>query len=151
RPTSIVTLPDGNFLVSDTDSSHSALTRINAATGNRTDVSSGSIGTGPWGDVETVLLTPAGDTIIVAGGFVARVNLATGNRTLISGLGTGSGPTYAFSGAGGAVLYRSGRLAIGTYDSPLDNDQPAVYDVDLATGARSILSGAGHGGGPSLS
>jgi len=150
RPTSILTLPDGNFLVSDTFA-HNALTQINAATGNRTDVSSASIGTGPWGDVQTVLLTSAGDTIMVADGFVARVNLATGNRTLISGLGAGSGPTYAFSGAGGAVLYRSGRLAIGTYDSPLDNDQPAVYDVDLTTGARSILSGAGHGSGPPLS
>jgi len=103
RPTSILTLPDGNFLVSDTFA-HNALTQINAATGNRTDVSSASIGTGPWGDVQTVLLTSAGDTIMVADGFVARVNLATGNRTLISGLGAGSGPTYAFSGAGGAVL-----------------------------------------------
>src|SRR5262249_56460639 len=119
-------------------SSHSALTRINAATGNRTDVSSGSIGTGPWGDVETVLLTPAGDTIMVADGFVARVNLATGNRTLISGLGTGSGPTYAFSGAGGAVLYRSGRLAIGTYDSPPGKVTPECYAVHLRTRNRPI-------------
>src|SRR6478735_8275322 len=38
RPTSILTLPDGNFLVSDTFA-HNALTQINAATGNRTDVS----------------------------------------------------------------------------------------------------------------
>ena len=28
---------------------------------------------------------------------------------------------------------------------------PAIYDVNLVTGARSILSGLGHGSGPALS
>jgi hypothetical protein len=144
RPMSIVRLADGNFLVADTFA-HQALTEVNAATGNRTDIASGSIGTGAWGSPNTVLLTPAGDTIMVSEDFVARVNLSNGNRTLISGNGVGAGPGFAFNGAGGADFDKLGHVVIGVYD------QPAVYDVDLVTGTRSILSGLGQGSGPALS
>jgi hypothetical protein len=143
RPSSILILPDENFLVADT-LSHPAITRIAPISGNRTDVSSPSIGTGPWAEVNTLLRTGGGDTIIVAENFVAKVDLNTGNRTVISGLGVGSGPSFAFNGAGGAVLSATGHLLIGVYD------QPAIYDVDLATGARTVLSGLGQGAGPDL-
>ncbi len=144
RPVSIVRLADGNFLVADI-LAHEALTKVNAATGNRTDIASASIGTGAWGSPNTVLLTPAGDAIMVCENFVARVNLTSGNRTLISGNGVGGGLDFAFNGAGGADLDKLGHVVIGVYD------QPAVYDVDLVTGTRSVLSGLGHGSGPALS
>jgi hypothetical protein len=143
RPTSIAMLPDHNFLVVDTFT-HQALTRIDASTGDRTDISSASIGTGSWGEPNTVLLTTTGDTILVCDGFVARVDLTTGNRTVLSGLGVGTGPSFSFQGAGGAALGVDGRLFIGA------GGQRAVYVVDLNTGARSILSGAVNGTGPLL-
>jgi hypothetical protein len=144
RPTSIAQLPDGNFLVADTEI-HSALTRIDAATGNRTDVARASLGIGPWGTPQDVLLTPTGNAIMVFDGFVAQINLTNGNRTLLSGLGVGSGPDFTFGGAGGSAFAASGHLLVGVY-----GDQQ-IYDIDLATGARSIFSGPSRGAGPALS
>jgi hypothetical protein len=144
RPISVARLPDGNFLVADTEI-HQALTKVNAVTGNRTDLASAIIGSGAWDSPNTVLLTANGDVILVCEGFVARVDLTNGNRTLISGDGVGSGPSFAFDGFGGAALDKLGHVVVGVYG------QSALYDVDLVSGTRSILSGLGHGSGPELS
>ena len=135
RPTSIARLPDGNFLITDTFV-HETLTRVDAATGNRTDITTG--------DFQAVLLD-GGDPILVGDGSIYRVDLATGQKTLISGQGVGSGPEFQFGGAGGAALGSNGHVLIAAYNAP------AIYDVNLVTGARSILSGLGHGSGPALS
>ena len=55
-PPSIARLPDGNFLITDTFV-HETLTRVDAATGNRTDITTG--------DFQAVLLD-GGDPILVA-------------------------------------------------------------------------------------
>jgi hypothetical protein len=143
RPTSIARMPGGNFLVTDTFV-HESLTRIDVATGNRTDVSLSGLGTGPWATPNDVLITNTGNTLVVFDGFVAQINLANGNRTVLSGLGVGSGPNFTFGGAGGSALDFRGHVIIGVH---ADKE---IFDIDPTTGARTILSGPTRGAGPTL-
>ena len=140
-PESILRLPNGDFLVADPN----GLFEVSSITGNRTIVSSPTVGTGNWAYPFTDLMTSSGDVICVFYNFVARVNLTTGDRTLISGLGVGTGPAITINGAGGATLDQLGHVVIASYEDR------TVYDVNLATGTRSILSDSGHGGGPAIS
>lgn len=145
RPTSIVRLPGGDFLVADT-LRHAAITRIDGVSGDRVDIARLDLGVGPLHDVVSVLLTSSGKTILVNGGessgFITELDLATGNRTLISGFGIGDGP--AFDRLAGGALDADGYLIVGEFF------QKAVFKVDLATGSRTILSGIGIGSGPEL-
>src|SRR6185369_5631223 len=58
---------------------------------------------------------------------------------VVSGLGVGTGP--AFNTLLGGVLDSRGHLVV---------CQDSILDIDLSTGARSLISGAGRGNGPTF-
>ncbi len=155
NPSSIATLPDGNFLVAEQGGAQGVF-RIDRNTGNRTFISGigagspgdpGPVGIGPIDNPGAVLLSAVGDIYLVndggfnsATGFITKINPTTGVRTLISGLGTGTGPAFATLGSG--EIAADGRLFVA--------GETSIFAVDLATGARSIISGPGVGSGPAF-
>lgn len=122
------------------------LLKVELATGNRTVVSSASVGTGDAIPFTGVISTPAGAVYAVAGSDkIYRVDMANGNRTVISSNSVGTGPTsqnfYAIAMANAtdeAYVY--------------DGGTGAILRVNLATGNRTTVSSlAGAvGTGPSL-
>jgi DNA-binding beta-propeller fold protein YncE len=122
---------------------------VDLATGNRTRVTQQAVGTG------TALQQPAsvvmddatGRALIVEGADMAVVALdlwnsdTAGQRALVS---TGTGAPGEPPGDMAFDLARKRALV-------LDRPGNALFTVDLATGQRALLSGAGAGTGPALS
>src|SRR5262245_4454624 len=117
---------------------------VDGATGNRTIISGGNIGSGPafnhFGfDVE---LLPGGDLAVVDhADRILRVNTTTGARSILAGPGVGTGPALE-------------RLEWLTLDSTgfLIAAEPfnQIFRVNPANGDRSIITGGGIGIGPAM-
>ncbi len=114
-----------------------AVIAVELATGNRSTLSSGSVG--------AIRLQPSkGRAILVAGSELQAMALAGGARTTISSATAGSGPALA----------APGRLAVDDANDRalvVDGSLKAIFEVKLANGQRTILSGGGVGSGPALS
>jgi hypothetical protein len=134
------------------------ITRIDLATGNRTVVSgdpgngSAVVGSGPALDrgIDLVLdVRPsAGGNSVLAlvtapGNKVLSVDLATGNRTLVADLTTGSPAVTQLRNL--ALDVTGNRVLVTNNDN--SGSTKAVYAVDLASGARTSVSGNGVGAG----
>lgn len=120
---------------------------IDLASGERSVVTSDDVGTGPsLGFAPSLAYAADSDTLYAISSAtlaVTAVSPATGNRTLISGAGAGSGSaleklnSLAFDSTGKRLIV-GGQVA----------SRMALVAVDPASGARTILSGAGVGSGP---
>jgi sugar lactone lactonase YvrE len=136
----------GTFVVADSGSSNPKVVRVDPATGNRTILSSSSVGTGtsfvaPYG----IAVESSGTFIVTDTGLnaVLRVDPITGNRTVLSGSGVGGGP--AFSQLRGVAVLPDGTIAV------TDAELGAVVLVNNVAGNRTILSSASVGTGPTFS
>ena len=121
---------------------------VDLATGDRTIISDSVTGSGPLiaknGGVE--LDTNSNRALAihrVPNAALYGVNLTTGDRTLISGDGTSAGSGTQFSQIE-AVQFDAANNRVLIIDSGLN----AIFGVNLATGARTILSSSTVGTGP---
>jgi len=130
---------------------HTGLMAVDLASGDRSVLSSPSVGSGPSlgfpvglvRDGER-LLTLA--SVELSGLFelaVVALDPLSGDRSLVTRTSTGSGP--ALLSASGLAL-QGERLLVTTVDEL--GFQPALMSIDLATGARRLISSPAHGGGP---
>jgi len=125
--------------------------RIDASTGDRTEFSGPTIGSGvsfggPFGplgmmvDLDGSLLVANQTDSFTGVGAVYRVDLATGNRTIVSGPGVGSGTT----------LQLPSDIALDVAGDILLIDNVSVLRVDPITGNRTTVSDMFTGGGPNF-
>jgi hypothetical protein len=151
---------EGRVLVSDAQ--EDAVVSVDLATSARTVLSAEGTGAGdnfqtPSSltlDVETGLygqVDNAGQVVVAdpAAAAVVSVNLATGARTMLSGGPAGTGPAFV---APKGVAFDPGDAAASVPSRYLvvDEDANALFAVDPANGARTILSNAATGTGPEL-
>jgi hypothetical protein len=137
-----------------------ALVQIDPSTGNRTELSSPCLGSGPSLGypvdviVEDEANTPSRSALVLDASrrAIFRVDLATGDRSELSGPAAGDGPPL---GVAGVIDLRSlaldsehGRLLV-TRDS-FGSAPSWLYAVDPATGNRTLLSSSTRGDGPAL-
>ena len=116
------------------------LLKIDVTTGNRTIISSDTIGTGPTlSNSQDIVINSLGTIAFIADATldaIFSVDLATGNRSILSdNTPTGSGPSFN--------SLRS--LEISSDDSTLfvmDYGADAVLSVDTSSGNRTIISRA---------
>lgn len=126
--------------------SPNALFKVNLQSGDRTIVSSASVGTGPNITINNSL-TLAIDSTETFAYFsdsatdeIIQVNLSNGNRTVISSsvVGTGTAMSYVMDtmvSPDDSILYAS------------DATLKVVFAIDIATGNRTIISSASVGSG----
>jgi hypothetical protein len=150
--TGLTLTPSGNFFAFETSASSpddDLVFFVNGATGDRTIVSGGNIGSGPafnhFGfDVELLL---DGDLAVADhANRILRVNTTTGARSILSGPGVGGGPVLGGPGIDGIewlTLDSTGFLIAARPSGP-------IFRVDPANGNRSIITSAGFGTGPAL-
>ncbi len=120
--------------------------RVDPTTGDRTEVSGPSVGTGPafnpgsFVGPSGMVISPDGDlfltvfwsTFIQGPSRIFRVDPFTGNRTVVSGDGIGNGPE--FSRAIGIAIDENGDLIV------TDSIEDRVVRVDPISGNRSVIS-----------
>jgi hypothetical protein len=126
-----------------TNSQSQALLAVDLSSGDRSFISSASIGSGPIFTFPGRLVVDGGNNRAVlpdgnVNGLFA-VDLDSGDRTILSN-GIGAGPAFDF--AQDVDVDAAGEGAI-VLDSSL-----GLFDVDLVTGDRSIISDAMTGSGP---
>jgi hypothetical protein len=151
---------DGRALVSD--SQEEAVVSIDLATSTRTLLSGEGAGAGdafqsPAGltlDVETGLYgqVDAAGQVVVAdpdAAALVSVDLGTGARTVLSGGPAGTGPAFA-APKGVAFDPGDGTATVPARYLVVDEDANALFAVDPANGARTIVSDADTGTGPEL-
>ena len=78
---------------------------------------------------------------------ILEIDLATGDRAVLSGVLTGSGPLFAGEITGLARSQQGSLLATTTN---LYLVGPALVDVNITTGQRTLVSGGSTGTGPAL-
>jgi DNA-binding beta-propeller fold protein YncE len=126
-----------------------ALFRVELASGKDTVISDGEVGSGPAFVklVDAALDAERGRALVVDAGLNAllAVDLTTGARSVISDSETGSGP--ALEQVSALALDAAAGRALVTVEN---NDDAALLAVDLATGARSLISSQARGSGPAL-
>jgi hypothetical protein len=140
--------PNGDLFVPG--NSGTAIFRIDPASGDRTIISSSTVGTGPALDGEgDLVIAPTGDIFVTASnkGSIIRVDPTTGNRFLVSGPGQGSGQGMVHP-TGLSRTPSGDFFAFETSASTPDDD--LVFFVNGATGDRSIVSGGNIGSGPAF-
>lgn len=150
---------EGNGRILLVDSGLDELLAVDLGDGARTSLSRVAVGEGPLlaqpGPlVVDTLADPAGRVLVLdqQEDAIMAVDLATSERTLISGEEAGSGPDLD----GPAAL--SLNVHTGLYGQAAAADQVAVADptagvllsVDLASGARTVISGGSAGSGPAF-
>ena len=151
---------EGRVLVSDAQ--EEAIVSIDLATSARTVLSGEGAGAGDLFqtpaslslDVETGLygqVDSAGQVVVAdpEAAALVTVNLATGARTVLSGGPAGTGPAFT---APKGVAFDPGDATASAPSRYLvvDEDANALFAVNPANGARTILSDAGTGTGPVL-
>jgi len=134
---------NGRLLLTDERSgSDGAVVAVDLVTGDRTEVSGNSVGTGASFQEPRGIVNDATHNrwlvLDKVAGAVVSVDPLTGNRTVFSDASTGTGPTFADPsdialGPAGDYLY------------VVDWTLQAVIRVDLQTGDRSIFHDAGSG------
>lgn len=152
-PVGIAILNPTSLLVVDIGNGRNALIQVNIATGNRTIISSPTVGSGP------PFLTPLSVTASALGDiFVADTTLdavvgvdpITGARSIISGCPQGDDPCPESLVGSGPAFLRILSIAAETPRSLIvtDVDLGAVVRVNIGTGDRIIVSDASTGQGP---
>jgi hypothetical protein len=144
------------------DQQQGAIVSVDLATSGRKELSGDDTGSGdafdtPQAltlDVDTGLagqIASVGEIVVVDFGLGAlvSVNPTTGARTLISGGPAGSGPDF---GTPRGVIFDPGDATAGAASQYLvvDDRLDALFAVDPASGARTIVSDASTGTGPAL-
>ena len=132
-----------------------AILNVDTTTGNRTVVSSPTVGTGAALNIPVFIATGVAGNLIVdrppvpvqfGPPAILSIDPITGNRTVISGETTGTGPTL------GITPTQVGVAADGTiYVTTITNftlAQTPVLAIDPATGNRTIVADGTHGTGP---
>jgi Glucodextranase, domain B len=122
---------------------------VELASGKDTVISDSEVGSGPafMRLVDVALDEERGRALVLDRGLDAllAVDLTTGARTVISDEVTGSGPMLDL--VSGLVLdAEAGRALV----IPGSIEEDALLAVDLATGARTLISGQDRGTGPAL-
>ncbi len=151
-PNGIAVASNGDLLVADFSAfdGNGGIIRIDPVTGNRTAVSSNSLGTGPsfgFGP-DGIVIAPDGSLIIVdtLAYSVFRVDPATGNRTTITSNSVGTGPLFNY--VYGVALEAGGTILVA---DPYGYDgNGGVIRIDPANGNRTTVSSNLVGTGPSL-
>ncbi len=137
---------NNRLLIMDGFNGDMRLFAVNLSTRNRTIISAAGVGSGPTLNVsEPMALDSANNRILVAdrnnqSGVVLSINLSNGNRQVISGFNT---QTSTLVGAGTTFLSPASLRFDSARNVVLIADQQrnAVFLVDLATGARTLVSG----------
>ena len=123
------------------------LIEIDEATGNRTLLTNGAVGTGiNFKDPAGIVLDPAGSIAYVVDNIadiVVAVNLDDGSRRLIAGSPTGRG-TIATDPVAVDLDPAAGELYV------VDFTLNSLYSVNISTGAQRTISDQATGSGPSL-
>ena len=138
------------------DNERGELVSVELATGARMLVSGSGAGSGPEfiqpmrvgvdassGTVRVIVM----DTGL---GAVVEVDVDSGARTILSGPGVGSGPPLNVPSFSGVSMDVAGGAAWVIDGVDIYSPENRVVRVDLATGARTIVSGDGVGVGPKL-
>jgi streptogramin lyase len=125
-----------------------AVFEVNPATGERTIISAESTGTGPIDAMG--FITAGGSTqpwyVTTGAQEILRIDPNTGDRVLISSTTTGSGP--AMTTLYDLFLSPAGDLFI--TDGAVSGGLPAIMQVDLDTGDRTVVSSNDIGLGPAF-
>jgi outer membrane protein assembly factor BamB len=126
-----------------------ALFRVELASAKDTVISDDEVGSGRAfvQIVDAAVDVEGGRALVLdrAPGALLAVDLTTGARTVISDGTTGTGP--ALEQVSGLALDAQAGRALVIAGS---NEQAALLGVDLATGARSLISSQDRGTGPAL-
>jgi sugar lactone lactonase YvrE len=132
--------------------SNTGVHRLDLATGNRSIVSSSTVGAGPSGAIETIVLDTRPDHPAHAFGVMwgptfslVGIDLTNGNRELIVDLNLSSG-THLVGALGLDV--ENERLLFAAKE--FSDNNHALYSVDLATRKVTMVSGKLIGSGPAL-
>lgn len=118
---------------------------VNLVSGNRSVVSSMSVGTGPLGNTRKLAYDAVRNRLLMtaqgAAGSVIAISLPSGNRTLVAGTGTGSGEE----------MLSAGQIIVnGDYAYVYDSSDFHVVRIDLVSLARTVISANGDGKGPNF-
>src|SRR5262249_17524442 len=124
---------------------------VDPVTGDRIEISSPTVGSGPTFEPTFLALGVSDDEIFATGdqgGEIFRVNI-DGSRSLVSSAARGSGPSLG--SLYDLVLAPDGRILIANYTGA-PGANPAILAIDPTTGDRSAVSSStlGVGAGPSF-
>jgi hypothetical protein len=132
-----------------TDSYKKVMWQIDLATAYRSPVSSDAVGTGSSFDFPGKFDVDADNGLAYYveqnAGTLMVVDMATGNRSIVTGGGVGTGTEIVFI-ADVAVDVAGNRALV----SGFSDDGGALFEVDLATGNRTLISDDFTGAGPLL-
>ena len=141
--------PDGDGIVSD------GIYAVDLASGDRTLLSGPGIGDGPRFDIVNGLaVDPAANRAFAFStnqlDALMSVDLDSGDRVVLTESRLGAGPRIDRTSDIAFDIARERAFVVSNTLSLLSQGLPALYEIDLATGARSIRSGDGVGAGPAL-
>lgn len=148
---------NGRLLIVDTGLDE--LLAVDLDDGARTSLSKVAIGEGPvitrpGALVVDTLAEPAGRVLVLdqQEGAMMAVDLATSERAVVSGAGTGSGQDFDNPQAVTLDVYTGlfGQASVASRAVVADPSAGVLLAVDLASGARTVLSGESVGSGPAF-
>ena len=129
--------------------SRNGLISVNLQTGDRTVVSSNTVGTGVTPFIPyAVAADPTNDRAFVldtVADSVVEVDLSSGSRMTISSAAVGSGPNFDLPSSEMLFDAEGNRIFVSELTTA------SILQVDLDTGDRSVVSGSGVGQGNPLS
>lgn len=138
RPVSLATHEGAWWVL---DPGLGALVQVDPATGDRTAVSSATVGQGPLLDDGIAVAVQGRRSFVVLGGAepaVVEIDLATGDRRLWSGRGLGAGPTL---GAPSGLLLEGGTLVVSDLSGASGKGIGGrLIGVDPDSGDRHLIS-----------
>ena len=120
--------------------------RVDPATGQRTVISGGGVGSGPLWSSAVDAAVGAGVIFVLDGIGVFAVDPASGDRSVVSDASHGAGETL--QGAAALAIGRSGQLFVGSGFGTASAG--FVWSVDPSSGDRTRISGGGVGAGAEL-
>lgn len=125
---------------------NASLTIVDLATGDRTVLSSASVGTGPTFTRPVGTTREANGSIIVGleatPSTIYRINPVTGDRSVLSSNAVGTGPAMGF--IYGMATEANGDLIAAVYGSA------AIYRINPVTGDRTVVTSASVGSGATM-
>lgn len=116
--------------------------RVDAVTGDRTVVSSLTVGGGPVGSWQGIAVEAGGQRLFLHdpnAQLILAVDVFTGIRNVIASNTVGNGPALE---AAAGFTWAAGKLYLATHTGGFE-----IIEIDPATGNRSVLSSAGVGVG----
>lgn len=141
-------LQAGDILVADVAfgmPGEGAVFKVDPATGDRTVISSASVGSGPLFNPMGITLDDAGRILVsdVVENRILRIDPLTGDRIVVSGAGMGSGEPL--SDPKGIALAPNGELLVA--HGVFGFAESSIISINLDTGDRTVVSGAMVGTG----